>query len=75
MPGPLSATVMRIMSAAAVEAAGHAYPARRGLVLQRLLRVDDQVEQHLMELVGVGEDRRNVLARSSATSMLLVRIA
>src|SRR5205823_3058748 len=46
-----------------VETAGHTYPARRRLVLQRLLRIDDQVEQHLMELVGVGEDERNILGK------------
>src|SRR6266568_4230421 len=44
-----------------IETAGHAYPARCGLVLQGLLRVDDQVEQHLMELVSVSEDEWNVL--------------
>ena len=59
-----------------VEAAGHPYPARRGTILQRLLRVDDQVEHHLVELVGVGQDQRNVRARDPAsTSMLLVRMA
>src|SRR5438034_10754322 len=41
-----------------VETAGHTYPPRSGVVLQGLLRVDDQVEHHLMELVGVGEYER-----------------
>src|SRR5438309_5122975 len=44
-----------------VETAGHTYPARCRLLLQGLLRVDDQVEQHLMKLIGVGEDGRNIL--------------
>ena len=44
-----------------VETAGHAYAARSRLVLQGLLRVDDQIEQHLMELIGIGVDQRNIL--------------
>src|SRR5436190_16455971 len=44
-----------------IETAGHIYPPRCGLFLQGLLRVDDQVEQYLMELVSVSEDERNVL--------------
>ena len=44
-----------------IETAAHAYSTRCGLVLQRLLGVDDQVEQHLMELVGIGEYERHSL--------------
>ena len=46
-----------------VETARHTYPTRRKLVLQRLLRIDDQVEQHLLELIGIGEDERNILGK------------
>src|SRR5439155_23702018 len=46
-----------------VESAGHTYPARCVLVLQGLLCIDDQVEQHLMDLVGVGTDGRTNLGQ------------
>jgi len=43
---------------AGVEATGDADPARRRTILQRLLRVDHQVEHHLVERVGVREYAR-----------------
>src|SRR5436189_262886 len=41
-----------------VDARGEPNLARRRLVLQRLLRIDDEVEQHLMQLIRVGEHQR-----------------
>ena len=49
-----------------VEAAGHPYAARAWVILQRLLRIDDQIEQHLMELVGIGVDQRDDQAAATA---------
>src|SRR5204863_6967664 len=46
---------------ARVETAGHPYVPTSRMVLQRLLRIDDQIEQHLVELIGVGVNQRNIL--------------
>lgn len=49
-----------------IETAGHIYPSRCGPVLQGLLRIDYQVEQHLMQLVSVGGDEREYPGRGRA---------
>ena len=43
--------------------AGDAHAARPVHVLQRMVGVDQQVEQHLVQLVGVGVDRRQVVGQ------------
>ena len=77
MPGPLSATATLSEIFLCIEPARQTYLPVRGLLLQRLLRVDYQVEQDLMQLVAVSEDRRNILRELEHhfVSMLLVRIA
>ena len=56
MPGPLSATSSTASSPSAQ--ARTAQPPRRRPAEQRLLGVDDQVDHHLVQLVGVAVHRR-----------------
>src|SRR6185503_11363359 len=46
--------------ALALPIAGDAKPAWRRLTFHRLLRVDDQVQEHLVQLIGIARDRRQV---------------
>ena len=59
MPGPVSATRTTMLplsgDAASTRHLPLAFPA-----MQRLLGVDQQIDQHLAELVGIGPDRRKV---------------
>ena len=45
---------------ACIEPRCHPNVARQRTLLQGLLRVDDQIEQHLVQLIGVGEECRDV---------------
>ena len=56
MPGPLSATSSTASPPSAQ--APHGQPPRRGASDQRLLGVDDEVHDHLVQLVGVAVHRR-----------------
>ena len=70
-PGPLSATSTRTTPGPA-EVRSHS---RRGggTVLERLLGVDHEVQEHLAELVLVGHRRRQVAASSRTISTPALR--
>ena len=67
MPGPLSSTSTTTSPSRGRRRGRRAGAAPR--LDQRLLRVDDQVDQHLVQLVGVAPDRRQAGRRRRPTTV------